>query len=135
MNRAQRIWLATILLAIGILLPFLAFQWRNSQPSAYDDRALYIFSPSSHDESSLSDEEIAQITRGCDIDQLSADELLQLYKGFERRMGEGEVALTGIRSAQQISDEGPAYGKQCQCYRKHAAGWTEIAMSTQFAPA
>jgi len=87
MNRAQRIWLATILLAIGILLPFLAFQWRNSQPSAYDDRALYFFSSSSHDESSLSDEEIAQIMRGRDINQLSADELIQLYRGFQRRSG------------------------------------------------
>jgi hypothetical protein len=53
----------------------------------YDDRALYIFSSSSHDESSLSDEEIAQITRGRDINQVSADELIQLYKGFERRSG------------------------------------------------
>ena len=53
----------------------------------YDDRALYIFSSSSHDESSLSDEEIAQITRGRDINQLSADELIQLYRGFQRRSG------------------------------------------------
>src|SRR5262245_43286674 len=87
MSRAQRIWLGASFLAVGILLPFLALQWRNSQPSAYDDRALYIFSSFDHDVSSLSDQEVHQIMRGRELNELSANELIELYKGFKRRSG------------------------------------------------
>ena len=87
MNRAQRIWLGAMFLALGLLLPFLAFTWMNSLPASYDQRALYIFSSSSHERTSLSDEDVAQIMRGRPLEELSADETISLYRGFLRRSG------------------------------------------------